>query len=240
MRLGTAPLVVGNFPQFSGQHWTILGICLVGCVALGVLGNRLRGRPGEWLVRRILGTAVLCFGVPVQLWEMISAGSRFYTSLPLQLCDLDWMVAAWALFTTGWRSRSVLYYWALTLTVQAIVTPSLGHLWPDPLFIGFWGVHVVTLWSAAYLCIGVGHGPDWRSYRWALLCTAVWAVLVMPFNAAVGTNYGFLNAKPPESSLLDLLGPWPVYVLEEAAVIVAGWALLTWPWVAARHSPRSS
>jgi hypothetical integral membrane protein (TIGR02206 family) len=62
----------------------------------------------------------------------------------------------------------------------------------------------------------------------------------MPFNAAVGTNYGFLNAKPPESSLLDLLGPWPVYVLEEAAVIVAGWALLTWPWVAAPHSPRSS
>jgi uncharacterized membrane protein YwaF len=31
-------------------------------------------------------------------------------------------------------------------------------------------------------------------------------------------------------SVLDLLGPWPWYVLAEVVIILAGWALITWPW----------
>jgi len=52
------------------------------------------------------------------------------------------------------------------------------------------------------------------------------------FNEIAGTNYGFLNAKPSTGSILNLLGPWPWYVLAEVGLIAAGWALITWPWVA--------
>ncbi|MGI5994057.1 MAG: TIGR02206 family membrane protein, partial [Saccharomonospora viridis] len=31
-------------------------------------------------------------------------------------------------------------------------------------------------------------------------------------------------------SILDPLGPWPWYLLLEAALILTAWALLTWPW----------
>ena len=43
------------------------------------------------------------------------------------------------------------------------------------------------------------------------------------------THYGFLNGKPATTSLLDLMGPWPVYVLAGAALVLAVWALMTWP-----------
>ena len=64
----------------------------------------------------------------------------------------------------------------------------------------------------------------------------------MVFNAVAGTNYGYLARKPAVSTPLDLFGPWPVYVVVLVAVVLGGWALITWPWVAAdrRAATRSS
>jgi hypothetical integral membrane protein (TIGR02206 family) len=64
--------------------------------------------------------------------------------------------------------------------------------------------------------------------------TAAWAVAVFTFNVVVGTNYGFLNRKPSTASLLDYLGPWPLYVVVEISIIISVWALMTWPWAAMR------
>ncbi len=72
--------------------------------------------------------------------------------------------------------------------------------------------------------------PDWHDYRFAVLVTVVWAVGTMTFNAIAGTDYGFLNEKPATASLLDLMGPWPVYVLVAGALVAGVWALMTWPW----------
>jgi hypothetical integral membrane protein (TIGR02206 family) len=55
-------------------------------------------------------------------------------------------------------------------------------------------------------------------------------VTVYAFNVVVGTNYGYLNAKPSAASALDLLGPWPWYVLNEIVIVAVFWALITWPW----------
>ena len=30
--------------------------------------------------------------------------------------------------------------------------------------------------------------------------------------------------------MLNYLGPWPVYLLAEVAIVVVGWALITLPW----------
>jgi hypothetical integral membrane protein (TIGR02206 family) len=81
--------------------------------------------------------------------------------------------------------------------------------------------------------------PTWRSYRFAVIVTLVWAAFTFTFNAITGTNYGYLNRKPPTASLLDVLGPWPVYLLAEIALVLVVWALMTWPWERTRRSRRS-
>jgi uncharacterized membrane protein YwaF len=56
-------------------------------------------------------------------------------------------------------------------------------------------------------------------------------VVAYAFDVAFDVNYGYLRDKPGSGSLLDPLGPWPVYVLVALGVLLAGWALMTWPWV---------
>ena len=99
----------------------------------------------------------------------------------------------------------------------------------------FWGMHFFTVWAAVYLTFGLGVRPTWRSYRFTVAVTAVWAVTVMIFNALAGTNYGYLNRKPAVGTLLDLFGPWPGYVVVEVAVVAGVWALMTWPWTQNEH-----
>ena len=223
--------MAGTFEPYGASHAAAAVIGVVGAVGVVVLARRVRGRPVEERVRRGFAMLIPVFTVPLQVRQWLPGEFDLATSIPLQICDLSWIVAVHALWTRDRRSSALLYYWGLTLTVQAVVTPTLSKDFPDPEYVMFWGMHLLTIWAALFLTFGLDLRPDWRGYRFTVVCTLVWVAVVMAFNAVAGTNYGYLARKPDVSSLLDAFGPWPLYVVVEAAVLLAGWALITWPWV---------
>jgi hypothetical integral membrane protein (TIGR02206 family) len=224
------PLAAERFEAHSPQHFLLLGLFLAGALAIVLLGRHQRGTPPARRTSRVLAVAVLGVAVPSQIYQLTPGDFDLGTSLPLALCDLAWLTAVWALWTHQRLPVSLTYYWGLTLTVQGILTPSLGQVFPDPRFFSFWGLHFLVVWSALYLTLGLGIGPTWHTYRLAVVVTAAWAGVVYVFDLVVDVNYGYLVRKPASGSLLDLFGPWPVYVLVSLGVLVAGWAVLTWPW----------
>ena len=220
-----------RFATFGGEHLLLVGLFLVGAVAVVLVGRRQRGTPAARRFSRVYAVAIPCVTVPSQAFQLTPGDFDLATSLPLQLCDLAWVAAAWALWTHDRVPVALTYFWGLTLTVQGIITPSLGQAFPHPRYLAFWAMHFLVVWAALYLTLGLGLGPRWREYRVTVAVTLAWAVLVFAVDTVLGVNYGYLVAKPASASLLDLLGPWPVYALASLAVLLAGWALLTWPWV---------
>ena len=159
--------------------------------------------------------------------------------MPLNLTDLASVSTACAFWSQRQWAFALVYYWGLVLSAQALISPALqGPDFPSLQFLGFWAIHLLVVWAAIYLTWGRGMRPTWRSYRFVVVVTAVWAAVTLTFNSIAGTNYGFLNGKPATASLLDLMGPWPVYVLVGAALVFAVWALMTLPWERARRSGR--
>ena len=235
-----AELVPMRFQSFTGQHFGLMAFFVAVFVALVVLRPPARRRRA--VPARVRGADAVRL-IPLQTLQLLPSDFTLGTSLPLQYCDLTWMVAVVALWTRSWWAVALTFYWGLTLTVQAIVTPSLGQEFPDPRFFMYWGMHFLSVWAAGWLAAS-GSGPTWRGYRLAVVVTAVWAGVVMVFNEATGTNYGYLNRKPPGASLLDLMPDWPFYVLIEIVLVIGIWALLTWPFDRAesprRLSPRGS
>jgi hypothetical integral membrane protein (TIGR02206 family) len=201
---------------------------VAGTIGLLVVGPRLRGEPAEGTVAVVLAWANVGFGLASSILALFPF--RVHHSLPLQICDFAWVVVAWALLTRRPLPTALTYYWGLTLSVQALVQPTLTQAFPDPNFFAFWGKHVLIVWGAIYLCLSLRHGPDWAAYRRAVLWTLVWLVVVLCLNAALGSDYGYVNGKPPQATVLDVLGPWPLYVVAEMAIVLTLWALITLPW----------
>jgi hypothetical integral membrane protein (TIGR02206 family) len=220
-----------GFQSFSPTHFLLIGLFCIGAVAVVRWGRSHAATEAERRYRRAFAIAIPLFAVPMQLYQLTPGDWDLGSSLPIQLCDLSWMVATWALWTRHPWATALTYYWGLSATTQAIITPSLDQNYPDPRFFGFWGMHFLIVWAALYLTWGLGIRPTWRSYRVAIVATAIWAAGVYAFNEIADTNYGYLNAKPSSTSLLTILGPWPWYVFAEIAIVFVGWAaVMTWPW----------
>jgi hypothetical integral membrane protein (TIGR02206 family) len=206
----------------------VLALFAAGTIGLLLVGPRVRGRPAERRLSVALAVGNLVFGVVSTVlalfpWDVDD-------SLPLQICDVAWVVVAWALLTVRPTPTALTYYWGLTLSLQALVQPTLTSPFPHPEFFAFWGKHVLIVWGAVYLTLALRHGPDWRAYRIAVGWTAVWLVVVLCLNPLLGANYGYVSGKPSEATVLDVLGPWPLYVVAEMVIVAVGWALITLPW----------
>lgn len=229
-----------QFEAFGWSHASAVVVLVAVAGALVVIGRRYHGSPTERRLSRGLALVFAAFLVPVQAYYLLPGQGESKYSLPLQLCDLATMCTVWALWTHSSTAFALTYFWGLTLTAQAFVSPELtAPDFPSLQFLSFFGMHSLVLWAAIYLTWGVGLRPDWRSYRVAILVTLGWGVTMFGFNQLAGTNYGFLTAKPLAASLLDVLGPWPWYLLSEAILGATAWAMITWPWVRRRSSQRA-
>jgi hypothetical integral membrane protein (TIGR02206 family) len=219
----TADLLPLRFESFTSEHLGLVAVFVAVFVLLVAHGRRHRD---DERFRRRFAVVILCFTVPFQVLQLLPSDFDLGTSLPLQYCDITWMAAVVALWTRAWWAVALTVFWGLTLTIQGVVTPSLGQEFPDPRYFMYWGMHFLSIWAAGWL-VGSGSRLGWRDYRIAVLVTGAWAAFVMAFNAVTGTNYGYLNRKPAGASILDLLPGWPAYVVVEVVIVAAAWALLT-------------
>ncbi|XVV00657.1 TIGR02206 family membrane protein [Actinosynnema sp. CA-248983] len=227
--------IADGFTPYGPSHWAVLGLFAAGAVVLVWFGRAYRGSSRARRFERGFAVIVLGLHLAIQAYFMAPPRWDITYSLPLQLSDLAGPIAAIALWTHRPWACALTYYWGLTLSVQALITPILrGPDFPDWRFLLFWGTHLFTVWAAVFLTWGAGMRPDWRGYRVAVVVTVCWAALMFLLNLALGSNYGFLNRAPETGSVLDLLGDWPWYLLPEAALVLGVWALMTLPWTRQR------
>lgn len=222
-----------QFEAYGPSHLVVLVIFAVGAALLIWLGRRQTEAQAR-VFSRVFSLLIVAAFVVALVYKLIRPDIQ--TSVPIQLCDIAELTAAYALWSHRHWAFALTYYWCLLLSSQALITPDIGTPregapdFPHHLFLTFFVLHVFGVWAAIYLTWGRRMRPRWRSYRFAVVVTLIWAAATFVFNAIVGTNYGYLNRKPPTASLLDVFGPWPVYLLTEVAIVAVVWALMTWPW----------
>jgi hypothetical integral membrane protein (TIGR02206 family) len=102
--------------------------------------------------------------------------------------------------------------------LQAVLTPDLEQSFPDVLFFTYFATHSGAVAAASLLVFGAHRTPRadaaWRVFGVTVAVVAAAGVGTL----LTGGNYMFLRRKPAHVSLLDLMGPWPVYILVAAIV----------------------
>jgi hypothetical integral membrane protein (TIGR02206 family) len=181
-------------------------------------------------VRIALASVLLAgaIGYVVAEWRLGILSARDF--LPFHLCDFAIFLAAFALVTRRPAAVELLWFWALTGTLLAVLTPAVSGSFPDWRWLLYFAMHGGVIAAAVVLVVGCRIRPRpggaWRAFGW----TAVYAVVVAVVDLATNANFLWLRAKPAQPTLLDWLGPWPVYLMAAGAIGLAGFHLLALPF----------
>lgn len=223
-----------QFEPYGPSYWAAIAVFVIVAAVL-VWAGRSQTQAQARLLGRVLGAITALIYATMVIYTLVPPTVE--GSVPLRLTDLATVAAAYALWSQRYWAFALTYYWGLVLSAQALISPVLKSPdFPHYEFLAFWSIHLLVVWAAIYLTWGRGMRPSWRSYRITVAVTGVWAAVTFTFNMLAGTNYSFFNEKPDTASLLDFLGPWPVYILTATALILIVWALMTWPWERKRSS----
>jgi hypothetical integral membrane protein (TIGR02206 family) len=229
---------LNDFSPYGVLHFgTLVMMVLIG-VLLGVFRRKLRRRNEatarvlDWQVAAV----VLGIWVIAQGMEFLPERFSIYESLPIHICDIVALVAAWGVFTNLRLPRAVLYYWGIGLSTQALAQPELAGGPATLQFWVFWVPHSAIIVAALYDLIGRGFQPTWRDYVVTVCSLLLYLAFIIPIDVALNVNYGFVGNIP--NGPLEFLGPWPMRVVKVSIGVCLVLAVMTIPWSAVRAVSR--
>src|SRR3954449_3659698 len=123
--------------------------------------------------------------------------------LPFHLSDVVAIFAPVALWTRRPLLVEVLYFWALTASLQAVITPDLHETVPSVFFFTYFTTHCGAVVAAVLLVFGLGRPVRPGAVKRAFIATLGMAAVAGAADLITGGNYMFLRAKPDQPSLLD-------------------------------------
>jgi hypothetical integral membrane protein (TIGR02206 family) len=225
------------FVLFGADH---LGALIATALAAAASAALVRRRPhGHAAVGARLGLSLALFGATAATlvrWSR-DAPLTVWDVLPLHLCDFLLVVAVAALLTLHPLACELLYFWGCAGTLLAVLTPDVRVGFPDWQFLSFFVLHGLIVVAAVTVVAGFGRRPRPRAAWRAFALTNAYAAVVAAVNAVFGTNYLYLCRKPGAATLLDWLGPWPIYIVAADALALALFLLLELPFRAAPPRP---
>jgi hypothetical integral membrane protein (TIGR02206 family) len=217
------------FSPFSGPHLSVLAVIGALCAWVAWLAKKGSIKSCLWL-RRGLGFALLGYVVCVYIQQGIMYGLGWDYSLPLELCNLVLIACVISLFKPNQFISEIAYFWGLGGVLQATLTPDLGKGFPSwDCVLFFWG-HGVTLMAIIFLAFSREFKLRKGSILHMMIALNIYALVVGAVDKIMGWNYGYLCRKPVMPSLLDLLGPWPWYLLSLEGIAFLMFLVLNWLW----------
>lgn len=187
------------------------------------------------VVGGVLGGVLLV--AELSWWAYLASreGWTAATGLPLELCDVTAVVGAIALW---WRRPllvELLWFWGVAGGLLAILTPELPAAFPSWLFFQYYLVHGGIVVAPLLLTVGLRVWPRPGAVWWVGAVTLGYGLCMGVVNILTGGNYLWLRHPPATPNLLDLLGPWPWYLLSMAAVAFIVLLVLQAPFAIARR-----
>jgi hypothetical integral membrane protein (TIGR02206 family) len=211
------------------EHLVTLGVIAI-CIAALVIAARLR--PGRWTVPACRALALLIVINECGWWVWLGFQHTWSASyaLPLQLCDVVAFVSAAALWTRLALLVELTYFWGLAGTANGLISPDVPAHFPSYLYLQYFIAHGTIVAAALLLVVGLRITPRRGAVARVFGLTVALALLDAGVNLLIGSNYMYLRHTPNVPNLLDLMGPWPWYIIAATGVALVIFTALDLPF----------
>jgi hypothetical integral membrane protein (TIGR02206 family) len=201
------------FQLFGTYHLIALGIILL----VNVWLFYFKGHSSETARRNFrygLAVVLVIDELGWHYWNWSTGQWTIQTMLPLHVCSVLVWLGAYMLVKKNYSIYEFAYLLGIASALQALLTPDAGaYGFPHFRAIQVMLSHGAIVTSAMYMTVVEGFRPTWRSVKHVLIGGNLYMLAVGLINWLIGSNYMFIAHKPATASLLDVLPPWPWYLL---------------------------
>lgn len=218
------------FELFGRGHLIALAI-IVGINLSFIFWRKTVTEPQRKTFRYTLAAILLIDEAAWHAWNATTGQWTIQTMLPLHICSVFVFLSAYMLITKNYPIYEFAYFLGIGGATQALLTPDAGA-YGFPHFRAFQVMisHGAIVTAAVYMTVMEGFRPTWKSLGKTILWGNVYMLAVGGINVLIGSNYLFIARKPDTASLLDVLGPWPWYLLALQGIGLVIFVLLYMPF----------
>ncbi len=193
-----------TFKSWSTEHYLWIVYALV---SLGLFIKW--GRKSSPEKQTKIGTIISLIGVLIwciaEMVMLTTGNTPLSATLPFHLCFFLNLILPYMMYRRSFFLFELVYPWVMAGCLQALITPDLDTSFPGYFSVRYWFVHIGLVQSVLYAVFVY----EWRPSIWcipkALLAGNLYMGVLFFVNGWLGTNFMYLNQKPP-GTILDYLG----------------------------------
>jgi hypothetical integral membrane protein (TIGR02206 family) len=218
------------FDLYGPGH--LLALTIIALAGLSLPSLRRWNEHQRLIFRYSMGIFLIIDELGWHVWAVYWDIWTIQTMLPLHLCSLMIWLSAYMLITKNHAIYEVAYFLGIGGALQALLTPDAsGYGFPHFRAFQTFIAHGLLVLIPVYMTVVEGFRPTLQSLKRVFIWTNLYLIPVFFLNLLIGSNYLFIAHKPAFPTLLDLLAPWPWYVLELELVGMAILFLLYLPFL---------
>ncbi|WP_339250150.1 TIGR02206 family membrane protein [Sporosarcina sp. FSL W8-0480] len=219
--------ISNSFELFSTIHFATILIIFCLIIFLFWQRGKLGGRQNQLKIyERLFAGSLLVMEITYHIWLITSGRWAADDSLPLELCSISLLVTITLLWTGNRHLIDFVVFAGIGGAIQAIATPVLDLNFPHFRFFHFFYTHTGIILTGLYFVWVKGYVPTFRGVLKTMILLNVILPVILVVNFVVDGNYMFLRMKPQNGSILDFLGPYPLYILSLEMVAFTTFVLI--------------
>ncbi len=218
------------FQLFSMQHLAAIAVLFL-LIGYFIWLRKHPNEKAQKICRWTMAIILVVNEIGWHLWNYVNGTWTIQTMLPLHLCSVFVFLSAIMLVTRSYKIFEFAFFLGIGGAMQAFLTPDLGiYSFPHFRYFQVFVSHGLIIASAFYMLIVEHQRPTWKSLLKVAIVGNIYFIVLFFINQWLGSNYMFTAHKPETASLLDVLGPWPWYLLIEEGLAVVVFTLFYLPF----------
>lgn len=202
------------FDLYGTGHLIALGLVVLFCLSFLYFKN-IWSEKQRKIFRYTIAIILFLNELAWHTWAAYWGVWSIQTMLPLHMSSVTVWLTIYMLITNNYVTYEVVYFLGIGGATQALLTPDItGYGFPHFRAFNTFIAHGLLVAMPIYMTVVEGFRPTLQSFKRVFIWTNLYMIPVFFLNLLIGSNYLFIAYKPNFPTLLDLLSPWPWYILQ--------------------------